>query len=300
MQEEHGNGGVSREYEPQTQRLKRIKTERPAGHPQGTGVLQDLRYEYDPVGNVKCVRNDAEETRFWRNQQVEPENQYGYDSLYQLISASGREKVNIGQQNRSFFPADSISCTRYLRTYTDDSDNTAEVEMQFGPGGEQLRLQPGQTLAWTARGELLQVTPVEREGTQDDWEYYRYDARSQREVKGSRRRTGSGTQTQRVVYLPGLELRTKSSGESLQTVVAGNVRLLHWESGKPEGLNNDGLRYSYDNLTGNCGLKVDEDGCIISVEEYNPYGGTSVWSGSSETLNTNSWMGELYLILPVT
>lgn len=337
MQEEHGNGGVSREYEPQTQRLKRIKTERPAGHPQGTGVLQDLRYEYDPVGNVKCVRNDAEETRFWRNQQVEPENQYGYDSLYQLISASGREKVNIGQQNRSFFPADSISCTRYLRTYTDDSDNNlsrirhsapgssngyttyitvsdcsnravlrslaatpAEVEMQFGPVGEQLQLQPGQTLAWTARGELLQVTPVEREGTQDDWEYYRYDARSQRVVKGSRRRTGSGTQTQRVVYLPGLELRTKSSGESLQTVVAGNVRLLHWKSGKPEGLNNDGLRYSYDNLTGNCGLKVDEDGCIISVEEYNPYGGTSVWSGSSETLNTNPWMGELYLILPVT
>ncbi|ECQ7480419.1 RHS repeat protein, partial [Salmonella enterica] len=308
--EEHGNGVVvSREYEPQTQRLDRIKTERPAGHPQGAGVLQDLRYEYDPVGNVKCVRNDAEETRFWRNQQVEPENQYGYDSLYQLVSASGREKVNLGQQNRSFFPADSISCTRYLRTYTYDSGNNlsrirhsapgsgnchttditisdrsnravlrslaatpAEVEMHFGPGGEQLQLQPGQALAWTARRELLQVTPVEREGAQDDWEYYRYDARSQRVVKGSRRQTGSGTQTQRVVYLPGLELRTKSSGESLQTVVAGNVRLLHWESGKPEGLNNDGLRYSYDNLTGNCGLEVDEDGCIISAEEYYPYG----------------------------
>lgn len=28
---------------------------------------------------------------------------------------------------------------------------------------------------------------------------------------------------------------------------------------------------------------MDEDGCIISVEEYYPYGGTSVWSGSSET-----------------
>ncbi|ELF4588574.1 RHS repeat protein [Salmonella enterica] len=321
LQEEHGNGVVvNREYEPQTQWLKRIKTERPAGHPQGAGVLQDLRYEYDPVGNVKCVRNDAEETRFWRNQQVEPENRYGYDSLYQLVSASGREKVNIGQQNRSFFPADSISCTRYLRTYTYDSGNNltrirhsasgsgnchttyitvsdssnravlrslaatpAEVEMHFGPSGEQLQLQPGQALAWTVRGELLQVTPVEREGAQDDWEYYRYDARSQRVVKGSRRQTGSGTLTQRVVYLPGLELRTKSSGESLQTVVSDNVRLLHWESGKPEGLSNDGLRYSYENLTGSSGLEVDEDGCIISVEEYYPYGGTSVWSGSSET-----------------
>ncbi|VDY40241.1 Rhs family protein [Salmonella enterica subsp. arizonae] len=127
------------------------------------------------------------------------------------------------------------------------------------------------------------MTPVEREGAQDDWEYYRYDARSQRVVKGSRRQTGSGTLTQRVVYLPGLELRTKSSGESLQTVVSDNVRLLHWESGKPEGLSNDGLRYSYENLTGCSGLEVDEDGCIISMEEYYPYGGTSVWSGSSET-----------------
>ncbi|EHE1605816.1 RHS repeat protein, partial [Salmonella enterica] len=230
LQEEHGNGVVvNREYEPQTQWLKRIKTERPAGHPQGAGVLQDLRYEYDPVGNVKCVRNDAEETRFWRNQQVEPENRYGYDSLYQLVSASGREKVNIGQQNRSFFPADSISCTRYLRTYTYDSGNNL--------------------------------------------------TRIRHSASGS----GSGTLTQRVVYLPGLELRTKSSGESLQTVVSDNVRLLHWESGKPEGLSNDGLRYSYENLTGSSGLEVDEDGCIISVEEYYPYGGTSVWSGSSET-----------------
>jgi uncharacterized protein RhaS with RHS repeats len=38
----------------------------------GARVLQDLRYGYDPVGNVLRVRNDAEETRFWRNQKVVP------------------------------------------------------------------------------------------------------------------------------------------------------------------------------------------------------------------------------------
>jgi uncharacterized protein RhaS with RHS repeats len=42
----------------------------------GARVLQDLRYGYDPVGNVLRVRNDAEETRFWRNQKVVPENTY--------------------------------------------------------------------------------------------------------------------------------------------------------------------------------------------------------------------------------
>lgn len=63
LREEHGNGVVTTyEYEPETQRLVGIKTERPAGHASGAKVLQDLRYEYDPVGNVLKVTNDAEET----------------------------------------------------------------------------------------------------------------------------------------------------------------------------------------------------------------------------------------------
>ncbi|MDE9553492.1 RHS repeat protein, partial [Xenorhabdus bovienii] len=97
LREAHGNGVVTTyTYEPETQRLIGIKTERPPGHAQGAKVLQDLRYEYDPVGNVVKVTNDAEVTRFWRNQKVVPENTYVYDSLYQLVSATGREMGNIG------------------------------------------------------------------------------------------------------------------------------------------------------------------------------------------------------------
>ncbi|MEL5276654.1 RHS repeat protein, partial [Serratia marcescens] len=60
LREEHGSGVVTTyTYEPQTQRLTGIKTERPAGHPSGARVLQDLRYGYDPAGNVLSVRNDA-------------------------------------------------------------------------------------------------------------------------------------------------------------------------------------------------------------------------------------------------
>ncbi|ENW8996509.1 RHS repeat protein, partial [Escherichia coli] len=63
--EEHGNGVVTTyTYEPQTQRLIAVKTE----HPARKKIFQDLRYEYDPVGNVLCVTNSAEETRFWHNQ----------------------------------------------------------------------------------------------------------------------------------------------------------------------------------------------------------------------------------------
>ncbi|MBD2798455.1 RHS repeat protein, partial [Xenorhabdus sp. 18] len=126
LREEHGNGVVTTyTYEPETQRLTGIKTERLAGHPSGAKVLQDLRYKYDPVGNVLSVRNDAEETRFWRNQKVVPENTYVYDSLYQLVSATGREMANIRQQD-SNLPAvtaltDNTAYTNYTRTYTYDA-----------------------------------------------------------------------------------------------------------------------------------------------------------------------------------
>lgn len=331
LREEHGNGVVTTyAYEPQTQRLSGIKTERPAGHASGAKILQDLRYEYDPVGNVLKVRNNAEATRFWRNQKVVPENRYVYDSLYQLVSASGREMASTGQQGCAFppltvpLPGDNTEYTSYTRTclydsasnltqishhapatnssYTTDitvsdhsnrgvlstlTENPADVEGLFTAGGLQTQLQPGQSLVWTPRNELLQVTPVERDGAADDSENYRYDAGSQRLLKVSRQLTGNSVQTRRTLYLPGLELRTTASGESvtesLQAITVGEagraqVRVLHWESGRPGGITGDQMRYSYDNLIGSSQLELDGAGNIISMEEYYPYGGTAVWT----------------------
>lgn len=334
LREEHGNGVVSTyTYEAETQRLTCIKTERPAGHASGVKVLQDLRYEYDPVGNVLKISNDAEETRFWRNQKVVPENTYVYDSLYQLVSATGREMAGAGQQGSNSptttvpLPTDSSAFTGYTRTYSYDNagnltqirhnapatnnsyttnitisdrsnrgvlstltENPADVDALFTAGGQQSQLQPGQRLVWTPRNELLKVAPVVRDGGTDDRESYRYDAGSQRILKVSAQKTGNSVQTQRVLYLPGLEMRTTKAGdtltESLQMITAGEagraqVRVLHWESGTPEGVSNDQLRYSHDNLTGSSGLELDGDGNVISLEEYYPYGGTALWTARS-------------------
>ncbi|RJF53337.1 RHS repeat protein [Serratia inhibens] len=331
LQEVQGNGVVtSYTYEPETQRLIGIRVERPAGHTTGAKVLQDLRYEYDPVGNVLSITNDAEETRFWRNQKVVPENMYTYDSLYQLVSATGREMANAAQQGCGLpsatihLPTDSTAFTNYTRTYTYDNggnltrirhhapatNNTyttditvsdrsnrgvlsslattpAAVDALFTAGGQQKQLQPGQQLVWTTRNELLKVSPVVREGNTDDRESYRYDSGSQRVLKVSTQKTGNSTQVQRAMYLPGLELRMTAAGsaeaENLQVITVGNagraqVRVLHWESGRPPGISNGQVRYSYDGLTGNSGLEVDKDGHVISMEEYYPYGGTAVWT----------------------
>ena len=331
LREEHGSGVVTTyKYEPETQRLVGMKTERPAGHASGAKVLQDLRYMYDPVGNVLIITNDAEETRFWRNQKVVPENTYVYDSLYQLVSAAGREMVNAAQQGSNLpaatvpLPTASAAFTNYTRTYRYDNagnltqirhsapatnnnyttditvsdksnrgvlntltENPSDVDALFTAGGQQTQLQPGQGLLWTLRNELLKVTPVVRDGGKDDSESYRYDGGSQRVVKVSSQKTGNSMQTQRMLYLPGLELRTTKTGEreteSLQVIRVGasgraQVRMLHWESGQPTDITGDQVRYSYDNLTGSSQLELDGDGNIISMEEYYPYGGTAVWT----------------------
>ncbi|MER2472325.1 RHS repeat-associated core domain-containing protein [Photorhabdus laumondii] len=333
LREEHGNGIITEySYEPETQRLIGITTRRSTD----SKALQDLRYEYDPVGNIISLRNDAEATRFWRNQKMVPENIYTYDSLYQLISATGREMANIGQQNQNLpstaLPSDNNTYTNYTRTYAYDrggnltqirhsspasqnnyatditvsnrsnravlstlTTDPTKVDGLFQAGGHQETLLPGQNLNWNARGELQQMTPVKRDNLTDrdsDIEWYRYGNDGMRLLKVSEQQMQNILQQRRVVYLSGLELRTTQNGditkEELQIITVGEagraqVRVLHWESGKPENINNNQVRYSYSNLIGSSQLELDSDGQIISQEEYYPFGGTALWAARNQT-----------------
>ncbi|WP_060510257.1 RHS repeat protein [Pseudomonas sp. NBRC 111124] len=233
--EEQGNGVSSRyTYEPRTQRMASVRTERAAAGHDRASLIQYLRYTYDPVGNVASVVNDAQATRYWRNQQVEPRNTFRYDSLYQLVQVKGREMANRGQQGVELPPVggdDQTAYSNYTRSYAydtagnllrirhsapasnncysiditvSDRSNRAvlgtlasqpeQVEAQFTVGGQQHRLQPGQTLAWTHRAELRSVTPINREGDEDDFEHYRYDGYRQRLLKITTQLTSSGLQ----------------------------------------------------------------------------------------------------------
>jgi RHS repeat-associated protein len=95
-------------YDPLTFRLTQLLTRRdPAVFPgddpqppiagsQGSKV-QNLRYTYDPAGNITHIRDSAQQTVFFRNKRVEPSNEYTYDAVYRLIQASGREHMGQGQ-----------------------------------------------------------------------------------------------------------------------------------------------------------------------------------------------------------
>ncbi len=87
---EYGNN-VKTEYtyDPLTFRLTNLKTTRLTDQAR----LQDLRYTYDPVGNITQIQDNAQQTIYFNNQTVTPSNAYNYDALYRLISAGGREHI---------------------------------------------------------------------------------------------------------------------------------------------------------------------------------------------------------------
>jgi RHS repeat-associated protein len=78
-------------YERDTLRLARLRTTRAGDN----GVLQDLRYTYDPVGNVVEIRDGAQQTVFFDNAEVSPDARYEYDALYRLTRADGREHAGL-------------------------------------------------------------------------------------------------------------------------------------------------------------------------------------------------------------
>ncbi|QWC14702.1 hypothetical protein KKR89_09960 [Cellulomonas dongxiuzhuiae] len=150
----HGNGVVSNYvYDPDTFRLAAVYTRRgPAfaedcgGDPpppltaapevRPTGVpcgVQNLRFTYDPVGNVIRVTDDAQQRVFFRNAVVEATADHVYDAVYRLVQATGREHV--GQAggtptSHSFadahrtgrpHPQDGGAMSRYCETYEYDA-----------------------------------------------------------------------------------------------------------------------------------------------------------------------------------
>ncbi|GHO97436.1 hypothetical protein KSF_074840 [Reticulibacter mediterranei] len=126
---EYKNGATTRySYDPETFRLIHLYTRRgatftgdcenplpppptiaapdipPLNTPCG---LQNLHYTYDPAGNITHIRDDAQQTIYFRNRRVEPSTEYSYDAIYRLIEAMGRE--HLGQNGGVPLPPSSTS-----------------------------------------------------------------------------------------------------------------------------------------------------------------------------------------------
>ncbi|RAU46883.1 MULTISPECIES: RHS repeat-associated core domain-containing protein [unclassified Pseudomonas] len=287
------------------------------------GWLQDLHYAYDPVGNVLSIEDKAQPTRYFANQQIEPLRTFAYDSLYQLINATGYESavasrgpdalgfstaadlrnytqhyeydaggnlqkmVHTGAQNHTRLFSTARYSNRTLLQMGDQPPSEENIAQGFDAAGNLRELAPGQRLSWDVRNQISEVTPVKRESGVNDHEVYRYDAAGERLRKVRVIRARAVTHVSEVRYLPGLEIRTiEATGEALQIVVAEaggrDVRVLHWEAGRPANIDNDQVRYSLKDHLGSSTLELDQAGQRISQEAYYPYGETAWFAARSE------------------
>jgi insecticidal toxin complex protein TccC len=251
-----GNGVVSTaRYGAEDGRLLELKAVRSSGE-----VVQDLAYDYDPVGNVTRIEDRAQPIRYFANQRIEPVSTYQYDTLYQLVEATGRElaSVNHGPVFADFqSPPDPAQLANYTQTYRYDAGGNLQqlthvgsqshsrtmvtarhsnrslpvisnqppseedIAAAFDDNGNLLALQAGQVLSWDLRNQLQEVRPAVRESGIDDSERYIYDAGGQRLRKVRTTQAKAVTHIAEVRYLPGLEIRTDTAtGETLQVITA--------------------------------------------------------------------------------
>jgi RHS repeat-associated protein len=142
----YGNGVTTDyAYDPQTFRLLHLETRRGNGN-----LLQDLRYVYDPVGNITEIEDRAIPTVFFDNQIVEPKALYRYDPLYRLISATGKElaaQINHGLSDnfndlpflRNLNPGDPMAWRNYRQRYYYDEVGNIFQMRHIADGGSWTR-----------------------------------------------------------------------------------------------------------------------------------------------------------------
>jgi insecticidal toxin complex protein TccC len=302
-------------YSPQDGRL----IERRA-HSDHSGLLQHLLYDYDQMGNVLSIEDKALTVRFFNNQRIEPVSRFTYDSLYQLIAATGWEAGAPNQGPASVGRSDPAALSNYEQTYSydksgnllklthvgaqspgrdlkaapysnrclpwrnDEPPTEEEIAAAFDASGNLLELDPGRLLTWDLRNQLQSVSPVVRDSGRNDVESYLYDGGGQRVRKIRALQTNARTVIAEVRYLPGLELRTASgTGERLQVITAqaglNSVRVLHWESDPPSGVN-DQYRYTLADHLNSCTMELADDARIISREVFYPFGETAWFAGA--------------------
>ena len=235
------NGAVTTlTYDPVTFRISRILTVRSPDN----ASLQDLNYTYDPIGNITQIRDDAQQVVYFNNQVVTTQNDFVYDAVYRLISATGREHIGQNAPVDEFdatrvglpHPSDGAAMQRYRQQY--DYDHVGNLlnmvhssgagpfinqwTRQFTPAATSNRLTQSQvggaveSYAYDVHGNMtaLAALPTLAWDFKDELRsvdlggggtaYYSYDAAGNRTRKVIQRRNGS--LMERRLYLGALEI----------------------------------------------------------------------------------------------
>jgi len=283
-------------------------------------AIQDFEYEYDATGNVTRIIDHTYTTAFFRNQRVDGERTFGYDSVYRLTRATGYSDAPPTDNTGLPQPTDPNDRRNYVESFEyDDGNNLKKLThvrdgntytremfidpasnrgVRWKPGdpapdfnalfdraGNLLALQPGQPMNWNSRNQLQSLILVEHASGPPDQELYHY-SQGARVYKRHETHTSTVSHVAKVHYAGSLEIRTRSSGEELHRITVatgiGEVTCLHWVTGKPPGIDADRLCYSHSDHLGSSVTEIDQRAQVISRESYYPFGATSSMAARSQ------------------
>jgi RHS repeat-associated protein len=268
-----------------------------------------LNYTFDAVGNITQIIDNAQQTHYFNNQVIAPTSTFEYDALYRLISATGREKEALGMPTYEDFVND-ISLTNpnsiqnyvqkyeydvlgnmlkmksvgnWTRNYSYDNQTNRllghdlqQLAYTYDNHGNMLTMPHLSLMNWSCKDELISA------GNGTFTSFYNYDIQENR----TRKVVDKGNIIETRYYIGGYEVYRKEVNQTLDTErttlnIADDTKVfvrIEQKTGESEV-----VRYQYDNHLGSACLELDENGQIISYEEYHPFGTTSYRSGRSET-----------------
>jgi len=311
-----GNGVTSlwhyREADGRLLRQYAQKTSAPA--------IQDFEYEYDAAGNVTRIVDHTYTPTFFRNQRVDGERTFGYDSVYRLTRATGYSDAPPADNPGRPHPTDPNDRRNYVESFEyDDGNNLKKLThvrdgntytremfidpasnrgVRWKPGdlapdfstlfdraGNLRALQPAQPMNWNSRNQLQSLILVDHASGPPDQELYHY-SQGKRVYKRHEIHTNKVSHVEEVHYVDGLEMRSKSSGEELHRITVatgvGEVTCLHWVAGKPPGMDADQVCYSHSDHLGSSVTQIDQRVQVISREIYYAFGATSSMAARSQ------------------
>lgn len=255
-QEESGNGvRTIRRYDTENGRLLQLTSRL------GPRCYQDCHYDYDPVGNVVRISDNAQPVRHFKNRRTTPIDSYRYDTLYQLYEATGRESIPTNQgpglpelhtpqldptrmgpykqtftydqagNLRSLVHEGSQSYTRTMITAPSSNRSLLkpkigepDFEAEFDANGNLQSLSPStQKTRWNTRNQLSETTQITRPNATDDCEYYRYDAAGIRVRKFRNYATKRSVHTYEIRYLSGLEIHCINGAQEHHVIMVAGI-----------------------------------------------------------------------------
>src|SRR5690554_369622 len=317
----YGNGTkTSYSYDAFTFRLRRFLTV----NLNNNEILQDLNYWYDPVGNITEIQDAAQQTLFFNNSVVNPTQKFVYDAIYRLSEAKGRELIgtNFGSEDnwndaawQTSHKGDGSAVQNYTQKYSyDEVGNILELQHIAGSGsytrtyeintnsngllstevgsntyayshderGNMTKMPHLDSMAWNTQNELKSIL----KGNEPT--YYQYSGGER-----VRKFTDKGIIKEERIYLGSYEIYRKYVNNVLdieRTTVhvsddTGRIAMLEARTVGTDPSLPFLQRYIYSNHLQSASLELDEDGAIISYEEYHPYGTTSYQANNT---NINS------------